>query len=257
MNVTLTFEGVSAGYSDEAILRDMHCEMTAESVTCLIGSNGAGKSTMLKCIFGLVRHLGGRLRYRGEDIQRLSSLDRLHRGIALVPQGRCNFQEMTVRENLWLGAYSLPRSVARIAIDRRVAQFPMLGCKWKELAGNLSGGEQQILEMSMALLIEPKLLLLDEPSLGLSPKMMGEVFGLIDRLAADGVTVVMVEQNVHGALEIADRVIVLDLGRKIFEGAPNAVLADRHIRAAFLGGDDDVPSREPARTLARDGGAAA
>ncbi|MBM3567446.1 MAG: ABC transporter ATP-binding protein [Alphaproteobacteria bacterium] len=235
MTPALAFEGVSAGYSDEAIVRDLSCTIEDRSVTCLIGANGAGKSTLLKSAFGLVRHLGGRLIYRGEAIHELLPEARLQRGIALVPQGRCNFQDMTVRENLWLGAYTLARPAAEAAIGRRVAQFPMLGRKWNQLAGNLSGGEQQILEMSMALLVDPTLLLLDEPSLGLSPKTMNEVFAVIRALAASGVTVVMVEQNVHGALAISDRVIVLDLGQKIFEGPPTAVMADAHIRTAFLG----------------------
>jgi branched-chain amino acid transport system ATP-binding protein len=143
---------------------------------------------------------------------------------------------MSVRENLWLGAYTLSSQAARRAIERRVAQFPLLQERWHELAGNLSGGEQQILEMSMALLIEPSVLLLDEPSLGLSPRMMDTVFDVIRQTAASGVTVLMVEQNVHGALAIADRVVVLDLGQKVFEGPPGAALTDEHIQAAFLGG---------------------
>lgn len=241
MTVVISFEEASAGYGDEPIVREMTCDFARNSVSCLIGSNGAGKSTMLKYIFGLVRHLSGRLVCRGEEIHGLASVERLRRGISLVPQGRCNFQDMPVRENLWLGAYTLAKPQARQAIDKQVARFPMLERKWNELAGNLSGGEQQILEMSMALLVEPTVLLLDEPSLGLSPKMMDEVFSIIRGLTAHGVTVIMVEQNVNGALTIADHVVVLDLGRKIFEGGPDAVLADRHIRAAFLGASPDEP----------------
>lgn len=239
MTIAISFEAASAGYGDEPIVHEMTCGFAENSVSCLIGSNGAGKSTMLKYVFGLVRHLSGRLLCRGEEIHGLTPVERLRRGISLVPQGRCNFQDMTVRENLWLGAYTLPRARARQTIDKQIAQFPMLERKWNELAGNLSGGEQQILEMSMALLVEPTVLLLDEPSLGLSPKMMDEVFTIIRGLTSRGVTVLMVEQNVNGALTIADHVVVLDLGRKIFDGGPEAVLADRHIRAAFLGASAD------------------
>jgi branched-chain amino acid transport system ATP-binding protein len=235
MRDILAFESVSAGSSEAPIVHEISCAFAPGTVSCLIGSNGAGKSTLLKYIFGLVRHLSGRLIYDGRAIEGLDSLARLQRGIALVPQGRCNFQSLSVRENLWLGAYTLSKVAARAAIDRRIAQFPLLERKWSELAGNLSGGEQQILEMTMALLIDPRLLLLDEPSLGLSPRTMSEVFAVIRETAATGVTVVMVEQNVRGALAISDHAIVLDLGRTLFEGAPSAVLADRRIQEAFLG----------------------
>lgn len=235
MTPVLAVEGARAGYAEDAIVQDLDCVLAEGTVTCLIGANGAGKSTFLKYLYGLVRHMGGRVVYRGDEIHALKPEARLARGIALVPQGRCNFQDMTVRENLRLGAYTLPRRRAAEAIDRRVAEFPVLRRKWTELAGNLSGGEQQILEMSMALLVEPHLLLLDEPSLGLSPKMMAEVFGVIRDVTTSGVTVAMVEQNVHSALAIADNVIVMDLGRKIFEGVPAAVLADARIKAAYLG----------------------
>ncbi|MGE3918570.1 MAG: ABC transporter ATP-binding protein [Hyphomicrobiaceae bacterium] len=232
----LAVEGARAGYAEDAIVRDLDCVLAEATVTCLIGANGAGKSTFLKYLYGLVRHMGGRVLYRGDEIQTLPPEARLARGIALVPQGRCNFQDMTVRENLWLGAYTLPRRRAVDAIEQQVAEFPVLRRKWTELAGNLSGGEQQILEMSMALLVAPRLLLLDEPSLGLSPKMMAEIFAVIRGVAAAGVTVAMVEQNVHSALAIADNVLVMDLGRKIFEGPPDAILADPRIKAAYLGG---------------------
>ena len=152
-----------------------------------------------------------------------------------MPQGRCNFPRLSVRENLELGAHSLPARRVPAAIDRVVALFPMLGRKFRTVAGNLSGGEQQILETAMVLEAEPRLLLLDEPSLGLSPLMLGEVFATIRTMRDAGVTVMMVEQNVRGAMAVSDTVIVMELGTKTLEAPPAEIGNDPRIKAAYLG----------------------
>ncbi len=150
---------------------------------------------------------------------------------------------MSVAENLRLGAYTLDKGKADAAIEKQLEMFPVLHAKWSMIAGNMSGGEQQMLEMAMVLIVEPALLLIDEPSLGLSPKMMFEVLETIRGLASSGIAVLMVEQNVRGGLAISDRALVMDLGRKVMEGPPNEILADERIRTVFLGG---VPQEQPA-----------
>ncbi len=208
------------------------------SITTLIGGNGAGKSTLLRAIYGgTCRWFSGRITFKGEPIERLKPWERVRRGIGLVPQGRCNFAAMSVAENLRIGCYSLPASRHRAAIDRVVERFPLLRQKWSLRAGNLSGGEQQVLETAMVLLTDPALLLLDEPSLGLAPKMQGEVFAAVRRVAATGVAVLVVEQNVHGALLISDTAIVIEQGRKFLEGPAREVRNDPRIREAYLGGN--------------------
>jgi branched-chain amino acid transport system ATP-binding protein len=161
----------------------------------------------------------------------------LKRGVGFVPQGRCNFPAMSVAENIKMSCYTLPAAKHEAAISRVTGLFPVLQQKWRTEAGNLSGGEQQILEMAMVLLLEPSLLLLDEPSLGLSPRMQGDVFATVQRIATAGVTVLIVEQNVRGALLISDRALVMEQGRKFMEGPANEVRTDPRIRQAYLGGN--------------------
>ncbi|MES0110073.1 ABC transporter ATP-binding protein [Mesorhizobium sp. M0013] len=239
-NVALEIRNWSVGYLDHPIVRDFSAVFNAGSVTSLIGGNGAGKSTLLKSIFGLNRQFGGTLIFEGKAVDGLSPSSRLKAGIGIVPQGRCNFPQMTVRENLEMGTYLLPRAKASAAIERVVDIFPMLRRKWRQLAGNLSGGEQQVLETAMVLETGPRLLLLDEPSLGLSPKMQAEVFETVKAIRDDGVTVIMAEQNVFGSLMISDRAIVLELGKKFADGPANEIMHDPRIKAAFLGGDPVV-----------------
>jgi branched-chain amino acid transport system ATP-binding protein len=238
----LELVGLSAGYSDTPIVQDISFRLAPGSITTLIGGNGAGKSTLLRAIYGTNKHFGGQIVHQGEDIARLPPADRLRRGIAFVPQGRCNFPAMSVAENLKLGCYTLPRKQHRERIDQVIGRFPLLRQKWASAAGNLSGGEQQILETAMVLLTEPGLLLLDEPSLGLSPKMQAEVFDAVRAIAANGVTALIVEQNVHGALMISDTAIVMELGRKFLEGPAAEVRDDPRIREAYLGGNLKEPA---------------
>jgi branched-chain amino acid transport system ATP-binding protein len=228
---------VTAGYGDNPIVREFSARLQAGSITTLIGGNGAGKSTLLRAIYGTNRFFSGQVIFKGQPIERLPPWERLKRGVGFVPQGRCNFPAMSVEENLQMGCYTLPGAKHAEAIGRVTGLFPMLRQKWRTEAGNLSGGEQQILEMAMVLLVEPSLLLLDEPSLGLSPRMQGDVFTTVQKIAATGVTVLVVEQNVRGALLISDRALVMEQGRLFMEGPAAEVRTDPRIRQAYLGGN--------------------
>jgi branched-chain amino acid transport system ATP-binding protein len=232
----LVIENLSAGYTEDPVVVDFSAAIGAGTITTIIGPNGAGKSTLLRAIYGLNRHFGGTIRFEGKEAEHLSPMARLKLGIGFVPQGRCNFSLMTVRENLELGAYTLPRAAVAEAIDRVVALFPLLGQKLDVLAGNLSGGEQQILETAMVLEAGPRLLLLDEPSLGLSPANQDQVFATMTDLRARGLTVLVVEQNAHGALEVSDEAIVMELGRKFMAGPARRIIDDPRVRVAYLGG---------------------
>jgi branched-chain amino acid transport system ATP-binding protein len=232
----LAFDALSAGYADDPIVRDFTTTIAAGSITTIIGPNGAGKSTLLKAVYGLNKHFGGTLKFMGQPIEAMPPRDRLKLGIGFVPQGRCNFPLMTVRENLELGAYTLRGAAIGAAMDRVLGLFPMLAAKLKVLAGNLSGGEQQILETAMVLESSPRLLLLDEPSLGLSPGNQDQIFETIAQLRTQGLTVLVVEQNAHGALQISDIGIVMELGRIFMVASAAEVISDPRIRVAYLGG---------------------
>jgi len=234
---TLELVEVTAGYGDNPVVREFSAHLEGGTITTLIGGNGAGKSTLLRAIYGTNRLFSGRIVFKGEAIEGLPPWQRLRRGVGFVPQGRCNFPTMSVAENLKMGCYTLQAGRHTAATERVVSLFPVLGEKAGVEAGNLSGGEQQILEMAMVLLVEPSLLLLDEPSLGLSPKMQGDVFATVQRIAAAGVTVLIVEQNVRGALLISDRALVMEQGRKFMEGPAAEVRGDPRIRQAYLGGN--------------------
>jgi branched-chain amino acid transport system ATP-binding protein len=228
---------VTAGYGDNPVVRGFSTRLSPGTITTLIGGNGAGKSTLLRAIYGLNHRFGGQIMLAGEAIEALPPWERFRRGIGFVPQGRCNFPVMTVAENLKVGCYTLSRAQRRPAIERVMTSFPVLRARWGTPAGNLSGGEQQILEMAMVLIVNPSVLLLDEPSLGLSPKMQGDVFATIQTIARSGVTVLIVEQNVRGALLLSDYALVMEQGRKFLEGAAGEVRADPRIRQAYLGGN--------------------
>lgn len=233
--VILELDRLSAGYTEEPVVVDFSIAIPGESITTIIGANGAGKSTLLRAIYGINRHFGGSVRFLGQPIEMLSPRERLKQGIGFVPQGRCNFPLMTVRENLELGAFTLRGAASQEAIERVLAQFPLLAAKLAVLAGNLSGGEQQILEIAMVLEAGPKLLLLDEPSLGLSPGNQDQIFATIAELRGRGLTVLVVEQNAHGALQISDTGIVMELGRLFMTGPAAEVIADPRIKVAYLG----------------------
>jgi branched-chain amino acid transport system ATP-binding protein len=236
-DIILEIDQLSAGYTDEPVVVDFSAAILEGTVTTVIGPNGAGKSTLLRAVYGLIRHFAGSVRFCGQAIERLPPRERLTRGIGFVPQGRCNFPLMTVRENLELGAYTLRGPAVAATIERVLAEFPLLAAKLAVLAGNLSGGEQQILEIAMVLEAGPRLLLLDEPSLGLSPANQDQIFATIADLRGRGLTVLVVEQNARGALQISDTGIVMELGRLFMAGPAGEVIADPRIKVAYLGGE--------------------
>lgn len=232
----LVTDELIAGYEEIIVLNRVSVAIPQGKITSIIGSNGAGKSTLLKAIFGMAKHYGGTITYQGRAIHRTASANRLRAGISIVLQGRVNFPLMTVTENLEMGAFIDSSVDVRGEIRRLQELFPLLREKRDELAGNLSGGQQQVLEMAMALMLQPKVLMLDEPSLGLAPKTMDEVFAAVREINRTGCTVVMVEQNARKALAISDYAFVLDLGQKRFEGPAHAILENAAVRKAYLGG---------------------
>jgi branched-chain amino acid transport system ATP-binding protein len=234
-NELLVLKDLTAGYTEQAILTGIDLTLAPGTITSVIGANGAGKSTLLKTVFGLVQAREGSMRYLGDEIKGTSSRERLRRGIVIVPQGRCNFPLMSVHENLEMGAYTRRDGDVKKDIERIYEMFEVLGRKRKMLAGNMSGGEQQLLEMGMALTLSPKLVLIDEPSLGLSAGMQKRVFDAIVRLREIGTAVLLVEQNAVQALNISDRGIVIERGRVGAEGSGVEMLEDPDVRRAYLG----------------------
>ncbi len=232
----LELDDVHAGYGEIEVLRGVSAGVRQGDIVSIIGANGAGKSTLLRAVFGMVKPTAGRVRLAGEDIAGKGPVDVLQRGCAYVPQGRCNFPAMTVADNLEMGAYTRRDPDVRRDIEALMIRFPVLGAKRRALAGTLSGGQQQILEMAIALLLHPRLLLVDEPSLGLDPRMVEAVFSTIVAINREGTSVLMVEQNAKQALAISHRGFVLELGRNRFEGTGRALLEDPEVRAHYLGG---------------------
>lgn len=237
MAEVLRIENVVAGYDETTVLHGVELCVPGGTWTTIIGANGAGKSTLLKAVAGIVACREGRVLFEGRDVAHLSPIERLRAGIGLVPQGRCNFPLLSVAENLKLGGYSRRLRVSDLAREAEsvVERFPRLRERWHVEAGNLSGGEQQMLEMAMVLMARPRLLLLDEPSLGLAPGPMQAVFETVRALTAQAITVLMVEQNARQALERCDFGVVLELGRvSLFEPA-QGLLGHADIRRSFLG----------------------
>ncbi len=233
----LAAEEIVSGYGKIEVLHGVSVRVAPGEVVSLIGPNGAGKSTVLKTILGYVASSRGRVTFDGRDVTRLRA-DRLLRcGMAYVPQGRIVFPRMTVLENLEMGAFTVndPAKVAG-ALERVYALFPILRERRAQNAGTLSGGEQQMLAISRALMVDPSLIVLDEPSLGLSPKFVGFVFEKILEMKAAGLTMLIVEQNAAKALSVADRAYVLELGRNRFEGPGRDLLNNPDVKRLYLGG---------------------
>jgi ABC-type branched-subunit amino acid transport system ATPase component len=233
----LRAEAITAGYGKMAILHDVTLEVRAGEMVSVIGPNGAGKSTAFKSIVGFLRPTSGRVRFDGQDITGLRPDQVLHRGLAYVPQGRIVFPHMTVLENLEMGAY-IERDAGRIrqALDRVYTLFPILAQRRGQKAGTMSGGEQQMVAIARALMTTPKLILLDEPSLGLAPKFVSLIFDKLSEMRHAGFTLMVIEQNAARALAVADRGYVLELGRNRFEGRGPALLQDPEVKRLYLGG---------------------
>jgi len=227
--------GLTGGYGGMDILQGVDLAVEAHEVAVIIGPNGAGKSTAMKALIGLIPLKSGKVVYAGEEITGQAPERLVARGIAYVPQERNVFRTMTVEENLAMGAY-LRRGDLGETLARIYALFPALKDKRRQRAGELSGGQRQMVAIARALMIEPKLLLLDEPTVGLSPKVIGEIFERILAINAGGVGILMVEQNARAALEIAHRGYVLATGRNRFTDNAAALLANREVAEAFLGG---------------------
>jgi branched-chain amino acid transport system ATP-binding protein len=232
----LEMTDIHAGYGKIQILRGVSLKVEAGQVVSIIGPNGAGKSTMFKTLFGLLRVTQGSCVFEGEDVTNHSPGDLLRRGVAFVPQGRNVFPLMTVEQNLRLGAYIRKNSQdLEEDIERVYGIFPMLRDARRKRAADMSGGQQQMLEMGRAMLLSPKLLLLEEPTLGLAPIVFKEIFRIIERLREQGQTILMVEQNAAQALEISDYAYVLELGQNKFDGTGEAIRTDNRIRKLYLG----------------------
>jgi branched-chain amino acid transport system ATP-binding protein len=232
----LTLSDLRCNYGKVAAVRGLSLEVKKGELVSLIGANGAGKTTTLRAISGIVRAAGGRIELEGEDITRASPRRVLEMGIAHCPEGRRVFPYMSVRENLEMGCF-LRTDRAGIAadFDRIFERFPILAERREQAAGTLSGGEQQMLAISRALMSRPKLVLFDEPSLGLAPNIVERTFEIIRRIRADGVTVVMVEQNAAAALELSDRCYVMEQGRVTRAGTGQSLLHDPEVKKAYLG----------------------
>jgi branched-chain amino acid transport system ATP-binding protein len=236
-DICIEFDNVLAGYKDFMILNNLSFKARRGKITLLLGPNGAGKSTVLKTLFGLLKVRNGRVLLDGEDITGASPKDLLVKhGIAFVPQGRNLFGQLTAYENLELGGITLGMKTTHERIPEVLELFPRVKERMHSAAASLSGGEQKQLEVGRALLLRPRVLLIDEPSIGLSPVVVQDVFRLLRRLADQGTTVLMVEQNVKSALKMADEAIALESGRLVLHKPASELLADPNIERLFLGG---------------------
>ncbi|NPV03269.1 MAG: ABC transporter ATP-binding protein [Syntrophaceae bacterium] len=228
---------IYAGYGKIEVLHGASIRAAAGEIICIIGPNGSGKSTLLKSVFGLIKPTKGTVRFDGRDVTRLDPEQKVPLGIAFIPQGRNVFPSLTVRENLEMGGTALNSERAvRLAIEEAVEAFPLLKGKMRERAGNLSGGEKQILSLARADMVKPGLILMDEPSIGLSPKMIDEVYDKINEINRRGTTFAIVEQNARKALSIAHRGYVLDLGQTRLEDTGAGLLDNEEVKKLYLGG---------------------
>jgi branched-chain amino acid transport system ATP-binding protein len=233
----LTLQDVVAGYGKMTILHGTSFEVARGAITTVIGPNGAGKSTVFKTVFGMLAARSGRILFDGAEVTNRAPRDLLTRGISYVPQGRNIFPELSVRHNLELGAVMAPAGFDLVGrMDAAMERFPVLRRKADSQASTLSGGEQKILEIARSLLLEPKLMLIDEPSIGLSPIMVNELFAVLAEMRNRGITVLLIEQNAKRALESSDYGIVLELGRTRIADIARNILNDPRIGQLFLGG---------------------
>ena len=232
----LRLERVNAWYGDVHVLHDVSLDIPGRSTTALLGANGAGKSTLLRCLCGLLARRAGEVRFMDERIDGLDAAAIVERGLVMVPEGRALFPFMTVEENLLLGGYAKRAKKDRArTLERVYALLPKLRERRDQLAGSLSGGEQQMCAIARGIMAKPELLILDEPSLGLAPLVVKEVFALVKALRSEGITVLLVEQHVRNALGMADRGAVLENGRVVLQGSGADLLGDPMLRKAYMG----------------------
>ena len=237
MSRVLELDDVAVAYGQRRALEGVSLSVAAGEIVTLLGANGAGKSTTLRAVSGLVRPARGRICYQGRDITRAPADAIVAAGVSHVPEGREIFPEFTVRENLLVGGHTVARASLGERLGAVLRLFPVLHDRQPQIAGTLSGGEQQMLAIGRALMTRPRLLLLDEPSLGLAPMLAREIFRVIRRINADGVAVLLVEQNARRALALASRGYVLETGRLVASGTSAELSADPRVRTAYLGLD--------------------
>jgi len=231
----LKLQDVHCHYGNIEVLKGINLEIGKGEIVALIGANGAGKTTTLKAISGLIPVTKGTIRFQDQDIANLPAYNIVSRGLAHVPEGRQVFPELSVWDNLLLGGYSIKdKNVVRDRINGIFARFPRLKERMKQAAGTLSGGEQQMLAIGRALISGPQLLLMDEPSMGLSPKLVGDVFEIIAGIRSQGTTIFLVEQNAHMALKIADRAYVIQTGQIVLSGTGLEITSNAEVRKAYL-----------------------
>jgi branched-chain amino acid transport system ATP-binding protein len=235
----LEIQNLSAGYGDAEVLHGVSLRVAAGEIVALIGANGAGKTTLAKTLAGVLSPLRGRILFEGQDINRVSAHERIVRGLAQVPEGRQIIGGLTVEDNLRLAVFTQRRRLGSAAIAGRLGEigsrFPVLAERMNEMAGNLSGGQQQMLAIARALMVEPRLLVLDEPSLGLSPVLVSQIFALIADFRQRGLAVLLSEQNARMSLAIADRGYVIEMGRVVLEGTGPELLNNPTIAERYLG----------------------
>ena len=232
----LQFNNVSTFYGKIQALHGVSIDVQQGEIVTLIGANGAGKSTLLMTLCGSPRAHSGSIRYMGEELVGLESSVIMRKSIAVVPEGRRVFARLTVEENLSMGGFFTDKADYQVQMDKVLELFPRLKERFNQRGGTMSGGEQQMLAIGRALMSKPKLLLLDEPSLGLAPIIIQQIFEIVEQLRRDGVTVFLVEQNANQALKIADRAYVLENGRVVMQGSGAELLVDPKVRDAYLGG---------------------
>jgi branched-chain amino acid transport system ATP-binding protein len=232
----LALQDLSVAYGGIQAVKNLNLTLHQGELVSLIGANGAGKSTTLKAICGLLKPRSGEVRFQGQPVHTQGPWELVAQGLVMVPEGRGIFARMSIDENLRMGAYLRRDAEVDADIDAVYARFPRLKERHRQLAGTLSGGEQQMLAMGRALLARPKLLLLDEPTMGLAPLIVDQIFEVVRDVHAQGVTVLLVEQNAQRALQMADRAYVLDSGELVLEGPARELLADERVQAAYLGG---------------------
>ena len=231
----LELRGLDVRYGGIRAVRGIDLEVASGELVCLIGGNGAGKTSTLKAICGLLPLAAGSLRYDGSEISGMPVFERPRRGLVMVPEGRGIFPQLTVSENLAMGAYSRSDSEIGLDLERNYDTFPRLRERRAQVAGTLSGGEQQMLAMARALMSRPRLLLLDEPSMGLAPLMVMKIFEVVNAIARQGVTILLVEQNARLALQVSARGYVMESGEIVLAGDSKALLEDARVREAYLG----------------------
>ena len=236
MEPILNVEDINVYYGSIHAVKGVSFQVNQGEIVTLIGANGAGKSTTLNTISGLLHSKTGSITFMGEALNKYPCHKIVSKGLAMVPEGRRIFLQMTVEENLEMGAFTQPNAGVDADLERIFDQFPRLKERRRQIAGTLSGGEQQMLAMGRALMSHPKLLMLDEPSMGLAPILVEQIFGIIRELHAAGTTILLVEQNAQAALEVADRAYVLETGRIVLSGTGAELMASDRVQKAYLGG---------------------